>query len=141
MENRKPETENVNPMLSGPRPGGMRGDELADRMVRFAVRVLKIADALPKTVTGRHLADQLIRAGTSAGAHYEEARGAQSKRDFAYKLAIGLKELQETRYWLRLIALSGLIGERRLAEVVREVDELCRILGTSLKTVRGRSDE
>ena len=82
----------------------MKGDDIAARLVALAVRVVKIVDALPDTLAGRHVAGQLLRSGTSPGANYEEARGAESRRDFVHKVGIALKEIHETRYWLRVVA-------------------------------------
>ena len=76
----------------------------------------------------------MLRSGTSAGANYEEARGAESRRDFVHKVGIALKELQETRYWLRVVAGANLAPHSALQEVLPEVDALCRILGTSKRT-------
>ncbi|HVO28129.1 MAG TPA: four helix bundle protein [Candidatus Margulisiibacteriota bacterium] len=112
----------------------MKGDDIAARLVALAVRVVKIVDALPDTLAGRHVAGQLLRSGTSPGANYEEARGAESRRDFVHKVGIALKELQETRYWLRVVAGANLAPSRALQEVLPEVDALCRILGTSKRT-------
>ena len=78
----------------------MKGDDIAARLVALAVTVVEIVDALPDTLAGRHVAGQLLRSGTSPSANYEEARGAESRRDFLHKLGIALKELQETRYWV-----------------------------------------
>jgi len=82
----------------------MKGDDIAARLVALAMSVVKIVDALPEALAGRHVAGQLLRSGTSPGANYEEARGAESRRDFLHKVGIALKELQETRYWLRVVA-------------------------------------
>ena len=112
----------------------MKGDDIAARLVTLAVKVVKIVDALPDTLAGRHVAGQLLRSGTSPGANYEEARGAESRRDFLHKVGIGLKELQETRYWLCVVAGANLASSRALQEVLPEVDGLCRILGTSKRT-------
>jgi hypothetical protein len=71
------------------------GDELADRLIDFAVRIIALASRLPKDAVGRHIGSQMIEAGTSVGAHYEEARGAESKADFVHKLGIGLKECRK----------------------------------------------
>jgi four helix bundle protein len=114
----------------------MTPDELADRLLDFAARIGKVADALPDSRLGRHVAGQLIRSGTSPAPNYEEGRAAESRRDFVHKLSIALKELRETRYWIRLIARSGLIEESKLADVLDESDQLCRILGQSLATAR-----
>lgn len=112
----------------------MKGDDIAERLVTLAVSVVKVVDALSDTLAGRHVAGQLLRAGTSPGANYEEARGAKSRRDFLHKLGIALKELHETRYWLRVVAGSSLAANQRVSEVLSEVDELCRILGSSKRT-------
>lgn len=88
----------------------MKGDDLADRLLNFAVRVLKILEALPKTVAGKHIDGQLVRSGTSAGAkNYEEGRDAESRGDFLPKLGICWKEIRASWYWLRLIHKAQLI--------------------------------
>ena len=74
----------------------MRGDDIANRLLEFAVRVLRLASALPKTLVGKHVGGQLIRCGTSAGANYEEARGAESLSDFVHKLGMSWKETRES---------------------------------------------
>jgi len=80
------------------------------------------------------VAGQLLGSGTSPGANYEEARGAESRRDFVHKLGIALKELLETRYWLRVGAGANLMAGEALRTVLPEVDALRRILGTSKRT-------
>lgn len=114
----------------------MRGEDIADRLVEVAARVIKVVDALPDRPAGKHLAGQLLRCGTAPGAHYEEARGGESSRDFIHKLALARKELQETRYWLRVAGRASLVSERRLSDLLIEVDALCRILGKSLLTAK-----
>jgi len=101
----------------------MKGDDIAGRLVQLAVKVIRVVDALPDTATGKHVAGQLLRAGTSPGANYEEARGAESRRDFIHKLGIALKELQETYYWLRVAARANLV-DSDLGDVITEVSEL-----------------
>jgi four helix bundle protein len=86
-----------------------KGDQLSGRLLDFVVKVIKIVDALPKTVAGRHIGGQLISAGTSCGANYEEACGAESRSDFVHKMSIVLKELKETRYWLRVICRTEML--------------------------------
>jgi four helix bundle protein len=75
-----------------------KGSELADRLMDFAVGVLKVTAELPKAQAGRHIAAQLVRAATSAGANYEEARAADSTADFAHKARIAAKEARESAY-------------------------------------------
>jgi four helix bundle protein len=86
-----------------------KGDQLSGRLLDFVVKVIKIVDALPKTVGGRHIGGQLISAGTSCGPNYEEACGAESRSDFVHKMSIVLKELKETRYWLRVICRTEML--------------------------------
>ena len=117
----------------------MKGDDLSERLEAFAVAGLAVAVALPRSMAGRHVSGQLVRCATSPGANYEEARAAESKADFVHKLGIGLKELRESRYWLRLIARSALLPAARVAPAAQEADELCRILGRSIATCRSKT--
>jgi four helix bundle protein len=111
-----------------------KGDDISERLLEFAVRVIKLADSLRRTPAGRHISLQIIRSGTSAGANYEEARGAESSNDFAHKLGITLKELRETRYWLKVIAKGELQAPQRMDEIIKEVEELTRIIAKSIVT-------
>ena len=76
--------------------GTTKANELEDRMIEFAVQIIKVADALPESPAGRHISRQLLRLGTSPAPNYAEARGAESNADFVHKLKIPLKELNET---------------------------------------------
>jgi four helix bundle protein len=114
----------------------MKPDELADRLVNFAVRTGKVVDALPDTRLGRHVAGQLVRCATSPAPNYEEACAAESRNDFIHKLSIVLKELRESRCWLRLIAKAELLPEQRLEQLADEADQLCKIVGQSITTAR-----
>ena len=67
---------------------GMRGDDIAERILEFGVRAIKMADSLPKSPSAKHISGQVIRSATSAGANYDEARGAESDKDFIHKLGI-----------------------------------------------------
>jgi four helix bundle protein len=71
-------------MYSGERKKSA-GDDISERLLDFAVRVIKLVNVLPKTVVGRHIAGQLVRSGTSCGSNYEEARGAESRADFVHR--------------------------------------------------------
>lgn len=112
----------------------MQGNDLEERMLDFAVRVIRMSEALPRTAAAKHICLQIVRSGTSAGANYEEARGAESQKDFVHKLGVSLKELRETRYWLKVISKADLIPPARMAGVLQESDELCRIIGKSIVT-------
>ena len=84
--------------------------DLSDRLLAFAVRTGKAVNALPATRLGRHVAAQLVRSGTSAAPNYEEGCAAESRADFVHKLSISLKELRESRFWIRLIVESGTVA-------------------------------
>ena len=116
-----------------------RGDDIEERLIDFAVRIIGVCNALPKTRGGNHFSGQLLRSGTSPAAHYAEARGAESRRDFVHKLKICLKELNETRVWLKIIAKSQLLPQERLVEIIQESDELCRIVNASVKTAKKKT--
>ena len=114
-----------------------RKDELlADRLLAFAVSVIKIVNDLPQSRVGQHVSYQLLKSGTSPGANYEEARGAESTKDFIHKLRVALKELKESRFWLKLIRAVPLIDEDRVVPLIQECEELIAILAKSIITAR-----
>lgn len=113
-------------------------NQLSDRLLDFAVEVIKITDALPNTVAGRHVGGQLIRAGTSCGSNYEEACGAESRSDFAHKMSIVLKELKESRFWLRLISRTEMLTSNLIEPVLDECQQLCAIVAKSILTAKRR---
>jgi four helix bundle protein len=114
-----------------------RGRDISCRLADFAAAVVRLSVRLPRDPTGRHVCIQLVRAATGAGANYEEARGAESRADFVHKAAVSLKELREARYWVVLIQKTVWI-EDDLNAVIREANELCAILGASVRTARTR---
>ncbi len=113
--------------------------DLSERLLRFAVRVGKAINALPATRLGRHVASQLVRSGTSAAANYEEACAAESRADFVHKLSICLRELRESRFWIRLIVDSELLPKKKIAELQDECTQLCKIVAQSIVTAKRRS--
>src|SRR5438034_6782235 len=113
-----------------------KADELEERLIDFAVRVVKLSAALPRTSAGKHIAGQILRSGTSPAPNYGEARGAESHADFVHKLRIVLKELDETSIWLLVIERSHIIKPELLTDIIRENNELCRIFTASLATAR-----
>ncbi len=117
---------------------GKIGDKLTDRLLIFAVEILKFISTLPGDSTAKHITTQLFRSSTSAGANYEEARSAESKADFIHKLGIVLKELKETRFWLRLILQAELVDFKKIEPFLRESEELCAIVAQSIITVKKR---
>lgn len=116
----------------------MKGDDIANRLLDFAVQVLRIACCLPKTPQGRHVAKQLTRSGTAPGAHYDEARGAESRADFVHKVKIAAKEMRESHYWLRLVQRAHMTPTSDLSSVVDEARQLVAILTASAKTAAGK---
>ena len=98
--------------------------DLSERLLAFAVRIGKVVNALPATRLGRHLANQLVQSETSPAPNYEEGRAAESRADFVHKLRICLKELRESRFWIRLIVESGLLPKQQMADIDDESDQL-----------------
>ncbi|MEM7130130.1 MAG: four helix bundle protein [Chloroflexota bacterium] len=111
-----------------------KGDDIEERLIGFAVRILKVCGALPETPVGRHIRGQLLRCGTSPAPNYGEARSAESQRDFVHKLKVVLKELNESRVWLKMLVRAELLSEQQLNELLDECDQLCRIMGSSIRT-------
>jgi four helix bundle protein len=116
-----------------------QSEQLADRLLDFAARIGKVVDALPDTRIGRHVAGQLVRCGTSPAPNYAEACGAESRRDFVHKLQICLKELRETKCWLKLISRADLLPDKRLQPVLDECNQLTGILVKSIVTAKRNS--
>jgi four helix bundle protein len=115
-----------------------KANQLSERFLAYAVEIVRITTLLRKTATGREIAGQLLRSGTSAGANYEESRGAQSRADFIHKLQIVLKELRESLFWLRLTDKSQLLIERNLSAIMSETKQLSNIIAKSLITAKQR---
>ena len=112
------------------------GDDIAERLLDFAVRVIKLVNALPKTIVGRHIAGQLVRSGTSCGSNYEEARGAESRADFIHKLGIALKEIKESRFWLKVIYHAKIMKPEQIEPLIAECEELAGIIAKSIITAK-----
>jgi len=118
-----------------------RADELEERLVDFAVRIIKLAASLPKSPAGKHVAGQIMRSGTSPAPNYGEARGAESRADFVHKIRVVLKELNETSIWLRIIGRSNMLPESLIIDITVENKELCRIFASTLATARRRTND
>jgi four helix bundle protein len=113
-----------------------KSNDLERRLIDFAVRVIKVADSLPKSPAGKHIAGQLLRSGTSAAPNYAEARGAESTADFIHKLKIALKELNESCVWLKMTCQADLMKPELLNDLIDENEQLCRMLNASVKTAK-----
>jgi len=121
-----------------------RRHDLERRLLHYAVRCVRLAEKLPKTRAGTHIAKQFLRSGTSPLPNHGEAQAAESPDDFVHKLRVCLKELRESLRWLQLIRLVPLVSSGAdVAEVgalVKETDELIRIFVASVRTAeRNRS--
>jgi four helix bundle protein len=113
--------------------GGRPKYDLEERLLNFTVGVV-LADGLPNTKAGNHIAGQLLRCGTSPLANHGEVEAAESRKDFLHKLRICLKELRETWRWLRLIGRLELKDGAALSAALTEVEELIRIFAASVRT-------
>jgi four helix bundle protein len=113
--------------------------DLEERLIDFAVRVIRVTEALPRTALGLHIRGQLGRSGTSPAANYGEAQSAESRSDFVHKLKIVLKELRETRVWLLIIRRAELLKPAALLDpLIAETNELISVFVASVKTARAR---
>ncbi len=113
--------------------------DLEDRLILFGVRIIRLAEQLPKTRVGNHITGQMIRSGTSPAPNYGEAHSAESRADFVHKMLVCLKELRETRVWLLMTAKANLV--KSTSEIDRLIDEnnqLISIFVTSVRTARNR---
>jgi four helix bundle protein len=111
--------------------------DLEERLIDFAVRIIRIVESLPKTKVANHIAGQLVRCGTSPAPNYGEAQSAESRSDFIHKMKVALKELRETKVWLLMIVRAMLIKPvSKLDSLIKENDELISIFMTSIKTAK-----
>jgi len=109
--------------------------DLEERLLEYSVKIIRIVEQLPSTRAGNHIAGQLLRSGTSAYPNHGEAQAAESSKDFVHKLSIALKELRETKRWLKLIQRIPLIKEpEALNDALEETEQLIKIFVVSIKT-------
>lgn len=112
------------------------GLDLRERTKAFALRIVRMYTALPKTTEAQVLGKQVLRSGTSVGANYREAHRSRSHAEFIAKAGDSLKEIEETAYWLELLEESGIVAAERLGDLRRETDELVAIFVSIVKTAR-----
>ena len=121
-------------MMSGEQS---RNFDLQERLVEYAVRILNLVEVLPDTLTGKHVAGQLVRSGTSTAANYGEAQGAESRKDFIHKMKVVLKELRETYVCLKIIHRTNLFKtESQILKAKTENNELISIFVKSVETAQ-----
>jgi four helix bundle protein len=127
----------------GPSPYQFRSlavnrDEMRGRTKQFALRVIRLSGAIPRTREGNVLGHQILKSGTSVGANYREAQRASSKRHFVTILETALREADETDYWMELLVESEIIKPARLAPLAKECRELIAILSATVSTAKRR---
>ena len=111
--------------------------DLEDRLLEYSVRIIRVVEQLPDTRVGNHVEGQLLRSGTSPYPNHGEAQAAESPKDFIHKLKISLKELRETKRWLKLIQRIPLIEPAaKLDKILEETEELIKIFAASIKTAK-----
>lgn len=112
----------------------MNEQDMIRRTKQFALRIMKLVEALPRTVQGRSIAGQLMRSGTSVAANYRAACRARSKPEFIAKLGTVEEEADESVFWMELIIEGGLLREKQVAPLLTEAGELVAITASSKKT-------
>ena len=111
--------------------------DLEERLIEFALLVIKIVELLPENKVGNHIGGQLLRSGTSPALNYEEAQSAESRNDFIHKMKICLKELRETNVSLKIIIKKPLLNSAEIpCMAIRECDELLAIFVKSVETAQ-----
>jgi len=115
----------------------VRTADLKARTKQFALRVMKMVDALPRTIQGRAIAKQIIRSATSVAANYRVAFRARSRAEFIAKIGVVEEEADESCFWLELIIDSGLLTEERIRPLLSEAGELVAIMAASRKSAIG----
>ncbi len=112
---------------------------MEDRLIDFAVLIIDVVESMPRTRATKHIAGQLLRSGTAAAPNYGEAQSAESRKDFVHKMKIALKELQETRVWLRIIKRKSFIKPTGITDtVLAECQELILIFSKSISTASSK---
>ncbi len=112
--------------------------DIKERSFKFAVRIIKFVQKLPRNYVSQKIGGQLLDSATSVGANVEEATGGFSRKDFTYKMGVALKEARESNYWLRLIKVSEIAKGDELDSLLGESEEIKKILASIVKTSRGK---
>ena len=121
--------------LNAQRSSASRVYDLEDRLLEYAVRIIRVAESMKRSAAGVHIADQLLRSGTSPYGNHGEAEGAESRDDCIHKLSVCFKELCESRRWLKLTQRAEFVDKPELLEgLINESDELIRIFARSIQT-------
>lgn len=118
----------------------MTREELKERFRQFSLRIIKMVDAMPKTISSNAIAQQIIRSGTSPAANYRAACLAKSDKDFINKLKIVEEEIDETTHWLSIIIDSGMLPKNRVQDLYDESLALGKITSKSIITAKAKID-
>jgi four helix bundle protein len=110
--------------------------DLSQRTKKFALRIIKLFQALPKTVEAQVIGKQILRCGTSVGAQYREAKRARSKAEFLSKIESALQELEESGYWMEILVEARIVSMEKLKSLSQEQDELTAILVSTINTAK-----
>lgn len=119
----------------------MKENILKDKSFLFAIRIVELYKYLKSSQNEFVLSKQILRSGTSVGAAIREAEHAESTKDFLHKLNIGLKEANETKYWLELLLATKIIEEKMFQSIILDCDEILKLLVTSIKTLKIKIDK
>jgi four helix bundle protein len=125
-------------MMNDERRNPGRPKDLGERTKEFALRVIRLFSALPKSAEAQVIGRQLLRSGTSVGAQYREATRSRSVAEFASKMQGALQELDESVYWLELLSAADIVTPSRLSDLAAEAGELTAIFVASIKTAKAR---
>jgi four helix bundle protein len=135
-------TSNIQHPTSNGRFDGQDMYDLEERLLDFSARISRLSDKLPRSRPGNHVANQILRSGTSPLSNHGEAQAAESNADFLHKMKVCLKELRETYRWLRLIHHVPLVKRPALVEpLIDECDQLIRIFYASIRTASSHGDD
>ena len=114
----------------------MTREEMKSRTKQYAMRIIRVAEALPKNWIARTLGSQLLRSGTSVGANYRAVGRAKSTLDFINKLRIVEEECDESLFWMELLVENGIVKETRICDLMQEGNEILSIVVAAAKTTR-----
>jgi four helix bundle protein len=114
----------------------MINQNLQQRTKKFALRIIRLCQALPDDFVSRRIGDQLVRSGMSVGANYRAACRARSSAEFVAKMGIVEEEADETIYWMELLIESGIMKDTELTPLMKEANEIVAMIVASIKTAR-----
>ena len=113
-----------------------RSQDILTRTKHFSLRIVRLYASLPRSQEGQIIGKQILRSGTSVGAHLREGKYSRSDSEMLSKISVALQELEESRYWMELLGESDIVSKARLTNLLTEIDELAAILYASKKSIR-----